>query len=164
MEIGVSVRGEDVFIVGCGSGSVNDNLMEILIMVCLFPSSSSSSFFFIIYYSFFYCLESLSFSWAHALQSVLSLQTFALLFVFHVDLHPSLVCEIVLFKPLYLLRLHNTFLIKSFWSTHRHRLHWQQISACKYASAQRITAILPIYPYARQDKKDKVFIIEWLLS
>ncbi|EGD76416.1 phosphoribosyl pyrophosphate synthetase 1 [Salpingoeca rosetta] len=61
VEIGVSVRGEDVFIVGCGSGAVNDNLMELLIM----------------------------------------------------------------------------------------------ISACKYASAQRITAILPIYPYARQDKKDK---------
>ncbi|EDQ87420.1 uncharacterized protein MONBRDRAFT_33328 [Monosiga brevicollis MX1] len=61
VEIGVSVRGEDVFIVGCGSGEVNDNLMEMLIM----------------------------------------------------------------------------------------------INACKYASAQRITAILPIYPYARQDKKDK---------
>lgn len=61
VEIGVSVRGEDVFIVGCGSGSVNDNLMEMLIM----------------------------------------------------------------------------------------------INACKYASAQRITALLPIYPYARQDKKDK---------
>jgi len=61
VEIGVSVRGEDVFIVGCGSGEVNDNLMELLIMV----------------------------------------------------------------------------------------------SACKYASAKRITALLPIYPYARQDKKDK---------
>lgn len=61
MEIGVSVRGEDVFIVGSGSGEVNDNLMELLIM----------------------------------------------------------------------------------------------ISACKYASAQRVTAIIPIYPYARQDKKDK---------
>eukprot|EP00045_Choanoeca_perplexa_P006672 m.57475 g.57475 ORF g.57475 m.57475 type:complete len:329 (-) comp13729_c0_seq6:134-1120(-) len=61
VEIGVSVRGEDVFIVGCGSGQVNDNLMELLIM----------------------------------------------------------------------------------------------ISACKYASAQRVTAIMPIYPYARQDKKDK---------
>lgn len=61
VEIGTSVRGEDVFIVGCGSGEVNDNLMELLIM----------------------------------------------------------------------------------------------ISACKYASAQRITALIPIYPYARQDKKDK---------
>lgn len=35
MEIGVSVRGEDVFIVGCGSGEVNDNLMELLIMASL---------------------------------------------------------------------------------------------------------------------------------
>lgn len=61
VEIGVSVRGEDVFIVGCGSGNVNDNLMELLIM----------------------------------------------------------------------------------------------ISACKYASAKRITAVIPNYPYARQDKKDK---------
>lgn len=56
------MRGEDVFIVGCGSGNVNDFLMELLIM----------------------------------------------------------------------------------------------ISACKYASATRITALIPIYPYARQDKKDKV--------
>ncbi len=62
VEIQASVRGEDVFIVGCGSGEVNDNLMELLIM----------------------------------------------------------------------------------------------ISACKCASAKRVTAIIPIYPYARQDKKDKV--------
>lgn len=61
VEIGVSVRGEDVFIIGCGSGEVNDNLMELLIMV----------------------------------------------------------------------------------------------NACKYASAQRVTAVIPNYPYARQDKKDK---------
>ncbi|KAI0994120.1 hypothetical protein K3495_g14063, partial [Podosphaera aphanis] len=29
------------------------------------------------------------------------------------------------------------------------------INACKTASARRITAIIPNYPYARQDKKDK---------
>jgi ribose-phosphate pyrophosphokinase len=29
------------------------------------------------------------------------------------------------------------------------------INACKTASANKITAILPIFPYARQDKKDK---------
>ncbi|GFZ42400.1 LOW QUALITY PROTEIN: ribose-phosphate diphosphokinase [Saitozyma sp. JCM 24511] len=29
------------------------------------------------------------------------------------------------------------------------------ISACKTASAKRITAVIPCYPYARQDKKDK---------
>ncbi len=62
VEIGVSVRGEDVFIVGCGSGAVNDNLMELLIT----------------------------------------------------------------------------------------------INACKYASAARITVIIPNFPYGRQDKKDKV--------
>lgn len=61
IEIGASVRGDDVFIVGCGSGEVNDNLMELLIL----------------------------------------------------------------------------------------------INACKNASAARITAIIPNYPYARQDKKDK---------
>lgn len=29
------------------------------------------------------------------------------------------------------------------------------ISACKIASAKRITAVLPCFPYARQDKKDR---------
>ena len=30
------------------------------------------------------------------------------------------------------------------------------INACKIASASRITAVIPCYPYARQDRKDKV--------
>lgn len=61
VEIGESVRGEDVFIVQSGCGEVNDNLMEALIM----------------------------------------------------------------------------------------------INACKIASAARVTAVIPCFPYARQDKKDK---------
>ena len=61
MEIGESVRGEDVYIVQSGCGEVNDNLMELLIM----------------------------------------------------------------------------------------------INACKIASAERVTAVIPCFPYARQDKKDK---------
>ncbi|XP_018570546.1 ribose-phosphate pyrophosphokinase 1 isoform X2 [Anoplophora glabripennis] len=61
VEIGESVRGEDVYIVQSGCGEVNDNLMELLIM----------------------------------------------------------------------------------------------INACKIASASRVTAVIPCYPYARQDKKDK---------
>lgn len=65
VEIGESVRGEDVYIVQSGSGEVNDNLMELLIM----------------------------------------------------------------------------------------------INACKIASASRVTAVIPCFPYARQDKKDKVCII-----
>lgn len=30
------------------------------------------------------------------------------------------------------------------------------INACKTASAQRVSAVIPCFPYARQDKKDKV--------
>ena len=30
------------------------------------------------------------------------------------------------------------------------------INACKTASAARVTAVIPCFPYARQDKKDKV--------
>ncbi|XP_036216168.1 ribose-phosphate pyrophosphokinase 1 isoform X4 [Zeugodacus cucurbitae] len=63
VEIGESVRGEDVYIVQSGSGEINDNLMELLIM----------------------------------------------------------------------------------------------INACKIASASRVTAVIPCFPYARQDKKDKGF-------
>lgn len=62
MEIGESVRGEDVYIVQSASGEINDNLMELLIM----------------------------------------------------------------------------------------------INACKIASASRVTAVIPNFFYARQDKKDKV--------
>ena len=69
VEIGESVRGEDVYIVQSGCGEVNDNLMECLIM----------------------------------------------------------------------------------------------INACKIASADRVTAVIPCFPYARQDKKDKVCIISWVL-
>ena len=29
------------------------------------------------------------------------------------------------------------------------------INACKIASAQRVTALIPNFPYVRQDKKDK---------
>jgi ribose-phosphate pyrophosphokinase len=61
VEIGESVRGEDVYIIQSGCGEVNDNLMELLIM----------------------------------------------------------------------------------------------INACKIASAARVTAVIPCFPYARQDKKDK---------
>jgi len=61
VEVGESVRGEDVYIVQTGGGEVNDNLMELLIM----------------------------------------------------------------------------------------------INACKTASAERVTAVIPSFPYARQDKKDK---------
>lgn len=61
MEIGESVRGEDVYIIQSGCGEINDNLMELLIM----------------------------------------------------------------------------------------------INACKIASSSRVTAVIPCFPYARQDKKDK---------
>lgn len=35
------------------------------------------------------------------------------------------------------------------------------INACKIASAARVTAVIPCFPYARQDRKDKVKQIEW---
>ncbi|KAB0403119.1 hypothetical protein E2I00_016473 [Balaenoptera physalus] len=31
------------------------------------------------------------------------------------------------------------------------------INACKIASSSRVTAVIPCFPYARQDKKDKGF-------
>ncbi|XP_072118423.1 ribose-phosphate pyrophosphokinase 2-like isoform X2 [Mobula birostris] len=62
VEIGESVRGEDVYVIQSGCGEINDNLMELLIM----------------------------------------------------------------------------------------------INACKFASSSRVTAVIPCFPYARQDKKDKV--------
>lgn len=68
VEIGESVRGEDVYIVQSGSGEINDNLMELLIM----------------------------------------------------------------------------------------------INACKIASASRVTAVIPCFPYARQDKKDKVSAVRFI--
>lgn len=37
------------------------------------------------------------------------------------------------------------------------------INACKIASAIRVTAVIPCFPYARQDKKDKVFGIKYLI-
>lgn len=66
VEVGESVRGEDVFIIQSGCGDINDNLMELLIL----------------------------------------------------------------------------------------------INACKIASAERVTAVIPCFPYARQDKKDKVFVFD----
>lgn len=38
------------------------------------------------------------------------------------------------------------------------------INACKIASAHRVTAVIPCYPYARQDKKDKVYICNVYIS
>lgn len=70
VEIGESVRGEDVYIIQSGCGEINDNLMELLIM----------------------------------------------------------------------------------------------INACKIASSSRVTAVIPCFPYARQDKKDKVNASRVLMS
>ncbi len=36
------------------------------------------------------------------------------------------------------------------------------INACKIASASRVTAVIPCFPYARQDRKDKVIQIHFL--
>ena len=33
------------------------------------------------------------------------------------------------------------------------------INACKIASAFSVTAVIPCYPYARQDKKDRVRMV-----
>ena len=37
-------------------------------------------------------------------------------------------------------------------------------NACKIASASRVTAVIPVFPYARQDKKDKVNLSRKSLS
>jgi len=36
------------------------------------------------------------------------------------------------------------------------------INACKIASASRVTAVIPCFPYARQDKKDKVSYYQYV--
>ena len=33
------------------------------------------------------------------------------------------------------------------------------INACKIASSSWVTAVIPCFPYARQDKKDKVLLL-----
>lgn len=38
------------------------------------------------------------------------------------------------------------------------------INACKIASAARVTAVIPVFPYARQDKKDKVIFLIFKMS
>ena len=35
------------------------------------------------------------------------------------------------------------------------------INACKIASSSRVTAVIPCFPYARQDKKDKVNFVQF---
>ena len=47
VEIGESVRGEDVYIVQSGCGEINDNLMELLIMInaCKIASANRVSLF-----------------------------------------------------------------------------------------------------------------------
>ena len=47
VEIGESVRGEDVYIVQSGCGEVNDNLMELLIMINACKIASGTFFTFI---------------------------------------------------------------------------------------------------------------------
>ena len=51
VEIGESVRGEDVFIIQSGCGQINDNIMELLIMInaCKIASAArvTGNFFFI---------------------------------------------------------------------------------------------------------------------
>lgn len=37
------------------------------------------------------------------------------------------------------------------------------INACKIASSSRVTAVIPCFPYARQDKKDKVNLYQGLV-
>ena len=46
MEIGESVRGEDVYIIQSASGEINDNLMELLIMINACKIASSCRYFF----------------------------------------------------------------------------------------------------------------------
>lgn len=41
VEVGVSVRNDDVYIIQSGSGKVNDNLMELLILVSACKTSSA---------------------------------------------------------------------------------------------------------------------------
>ena len=52
VEIGESVRGEDVYIVQTGGGEVNDNLMELLIMINACKIASAERVCMFVYYRF----------------------------------------------------------------------------------------------------------------
>ena len=52
VEVGESVRGEDVYIVQTGGGEVNDNLMELLIMINACKIASAERVCMFVYYRF----------------------------------------------------------------------------------------------------------------
>ena len=131
VEVGESVRGEDVYIVQTGGGEVNDNLMELLIMInackiasaervsCEFTVSGQMRLYYVTKYN----------CW---LAGWLFIQLFLVLEKQSKRFIDFFICQ-----------------IRLVWTP------WRFQMKIKLSSLSQVTAVIPSFPYARQDKKDK---------
>ncbi|KAL9699876.1 hypothetical protein quinque_003317 [Culex quinquefasciatus] len=165
VEIGESVRGEDVYIVQSGSGEINDNLMEMLIMINACKIASASR------------VTAVIPCFPYARQDKKDKSRMPNIKVFSGSSHPDLASRIVdrlgidlgkvvtkKFSNLETcveigesVRGEDVYIVQSGSGEINDNLMEMliMINACKIASASRVTAVIPCFPYARQDKKDK---------
>ncbi|EEC07981.1 ribose-phosphate pyrophosphokinase 1, putative [Ixodes scapularis] len=146
VEIGESVRGEDVYIIQSGCGEVNDNLMELLIMInaCKIASASRVT---AVIPCFPYARQDKKDKVTDtSVQELGNACNACHVLRFSVEIGESV-------------RGEDVYIIQSGCGEVNDNLMELliMINACKIASASRVTAVIPCFPYARQDKKDKGF-------